>query len=85
VRLGRQWRDGMLYIGSRPTFYWATKQIAVEVHIFDFKKNIYGRHIEVVFVKKIRDEQTFSSVLLLKEQMEMDQKKAERILRAAKK
>jgi riboflavin kinase/FMN adenylyltransferase len=44
----------------------------VEVHIFKFNKNIYGRDVEVIFKRKIRNEKRFKSLEALKEQIQRD-------------
>jgi len=46
------------------------------VHIFDFDADIYGLPIEVQFFKKLRDEQKFPSVEVLKEQLARDKDKS---------
>ena len=61
---------GALNIGIRPTFNKSKPQI--EVFIIDFDQEIYGKEIEVLFVKKIREEQKFLSVAELKNQIEKD-------------
>ena len=62
---------GVLNIGRRPTF---TKDIepTIELHILNFKKDIYGKDVEVIFKKKIRDEKRFSSILALQNQIHRD-------------
>ena len=59
-------------IGMRPTINGVNKTI--EVHVFDFNKNIYGEKLTIEFVKKIREEQKFESFEQLKEQLERDKK-----------
>lgn len=44
----------------------------IETHIFNFKKDIYGRDIEVIFKRKIRDEKKFNSLENLKKQIHLD-------------
>jgi len=44
----------------------------VEVHIFNFNKNIYGKDIEVIFKQKIRNEKKFNSLQALKRQIQLD-------------
>jgi riboflavin kinase / FMN adenylyltransferase len=77
ARLGGKQYRGILNIGFRPTFHPAVarrgradhvkkeNESVIEVHIFDFDKPIYGRHIEVIFLKKIRSEKKFKSKLEL--------------------
>ena len=61
---------GMLNIGKNPTF--ANLTSSIEVHIFDFNKDIYGQYISVEFVKRIRNEIKFSNVEDLKKQLQAD-------------
>ncbi len=62
---------GLLNIGFRPTVD-KKKKIIPELHILNFKGSLYGRTIEVTFVKKIRNEKKFGSVDLLQKQIKKD-------------
>ena len=53
--------DGMMNIGNNPTFV-DTNKLFLEVNIFNFDEDIYGKIIKVFFVKRIRDEKKFLSV-----------------------
>jgi len=66
---GREFK-GMLNIGKRPTVDGLNRKI--EVHILDFKKDIYQEKISIKFVKKVRDEKKFESLDHLKTQLEID-------------
>ena len=73
---------GVLNIGLRPTFYAPRdREPAIEVHIFDFKSNIYGHNLEVSFVKKIRDEIAFEDRHGLVKQIKDDERKTRNILK----
>lgn len=61
---------GVAYVGLRPTVN-GTKAL-LEVHLLDFNQQIYGQYVEVEFCHKIRDDQRFESVELLKEQIAKD-------------
>ncbi len=63
---------GMLNIGSRPTVNNNADNRSIEVHIFDFESDIYGEAIELVFFKKLREEQKFLSIEALKDQLAKD-------------
>jgi len=63
---------GMLNIGSRPTVNKNADHRTVEVHIFSFDSDIYKEPIEVVFFKKLREEQKFASIEVLKDQLAQD-------------
>lgn len=65
---------GMMNIGFNPTVN-GEKQ-TIEVHLFDFDKDIYDQNIEVSLLHYIREEQKFSSVDALKEQLNNDKKVA---------
>ena len=62
---------GMMNIGYRPTFTDDT-ELSIEVHIIDFDEDLYGKIITVDFLKRIRDEQSFSGFEALKSQLDMD-------------
>ncbi|MFH0256087.1 bifunctional riboflavin kinase/FAD synthetase [Vibrio rumoiensis] len=61
---------GVANVGNRPTVNGIRQQL--EVHLFDFKQNLYGKQLEVILLHKIRDEQKFDSFDLLKQQIELD-------------
>ena len=65
---------GVANIGSRPTVSGIRQQL--EVHIFNFNEDIYGQTIEVVMLKKLRDEIKFSSLDDLKKQISQDSEQA---------
>jgi len=69
---------GALNIGKRPTF--GEKEISIEVHIFNFNKNIYGKTLKIEIIKRIRDEKKFPSIEDLKIQIEKDCKLIDEIL-----
>ncbi|PVX52433.1 riboflavin kinase/FMN adenylyltransferase [Balneicella halophila] len=64
---------GMLNIGTRPSVSRRNER-KVEVHIFNFSKNIYGDELRVSFIRRIRDEVKFESLEALKEQLKKDKK-----------
>jgi riboflavin kinase/FMN adenylyltransferase len=72
------WQDG---VGTRPTV--GGTEPLLEVHIFDFDRDIYGAHIQVEFVAKLRDEVRFPDLETLRQQMFLDAKQAREILNAA--
>jgi riboflavin kinase/FMN adenylyltransferase len=61
---------GVASVGTRPTV-GGTKCL-LEVYLFDFNDTIYGKHIRVEFCHKIRDEQKFGSLELLKQEIAND-------------
>ncbi|MGK2959857.1 MAG: bifunctional riboflavin kinase/FAD synthetase [Candidatus Malihini olakiniferum] len=62
---------GIANIGTRPTVDGDTRQ-QLEVHLLDVAMDLYGRHIEVVLCKKIRNEQRFVSLEALTQQIAED-------------
>jgi riboflavin kinase/FMN adenylyltransferase len=62
---------GMLNIGNRPTI--DGKQQTIEVHFFNFDKNIYEENIQIELLKFIRDEEKFESIEALKNQLVEDE------------
>lgn len=65
---------GVANIGIRPTV--DGKQCLLEVHIFDFSEDIYGRHVQVEFLTKLREEKRFDSFDALKQQIQRDERAA---------
>jgi riboflavin kinase/FMN adenylyltransferase len=57
-------------VGTRPTF--GPGNLLVEAYLLDFDDDLYDREIELVFERRIRDEQAFPSVTHLVRQMEAD-------------
>ncbi|WP_185849180.1 bifunctional riboflavin kinase/FAD synthetase [Blattabacterium cuenoti] len=60
---------GMLNIGINPTIEKENKKIKIEVHIFDFFENIYGKKIDILMIGIIRNEKKFDSIQELKKQI----------------
>ena len=58
-------------LGIRPTVGGYAEPV-LEVHIFDFHRDIYGAHVEVEFFSKLREEKKFDSFSALKEQIKLD-------------
>lgn len=72
--------DAVASVGTRPTF-GGTKPI-LEVHIFDFEEQIYGRQIHVDFIARLRSEEKYDDVGELVAQMHRDVDNARSILTA---
>lgn len=71
-------RQGMLNIGTNPTFSGTERTI--EVNIFDFNEDIYDHRVEIEFVDRLRDEVRFDSVEALVEQLKKDRNTALEVL-----
>lgn len=70
--------EGICYIGRKPTLntqytiHNTQYEKHIEVYIFNFKQNLYGKYLEIQFVKRIRAERKFSSLAALAKQVKKD-------------
>lgn len=72
---------GMANIGHRPTIGDRSEDNPIiEVNLFDFDGDLYGKHIHVRFIDRIRDEEKFKDLDELKAQLALDREKAKIIL-----
>ena len=78
AKLKDRLHEGILNMGLRPTVDGLNFQI--EAHLFNFNEDVYGREIEIFFIKKVRDERKFADVESLVEQIGQDVKIAQDIL-----
>jgi len=62
--------DAVVYVGSRPVY--KGKRVILEVHLLDFDEDLYGRHLQVELLEKLRGEGDFNSEEELVEQMQKD-------------
>ncbi|MDY0211381.1 MAG: bifunctional riboflavin kinase/FAD synthetase [Desulfuromonadaceae bacterium] len=69
----------VINIGHKPTF--GENSLTIEVHILDFKGDLYGENMRVYFVKRLRDEKKFSDVDELIQAIRTDIERARTILR----
>tara|TARA_S200000501_G_scaffold83622_1_gene75891 strand:- start:310 stop:1248 length:939 start_codon:yes stop_codon:yes gene_type:complete len=69
---------GMLNIGNRPTV--DGKERRIELHIFNFNTNIYGKNVKISLITKIRDEIKFNNLDELQDQLQKDEIKSINIL-----
>lgn len=76
--LGTRPLKGVIHIGARPTF--KDRLRSMEVHFFDFHKNIYGRDLELLFIARLRPIERFSHPRYLAEAIRHDTAMAKRIL-----
>lgn len=73
--------DGVANFGRRPTF--DKKDVLLEVHLFDYAGDLYGQHIAVSFIARLRAEQKFAGLDALKAQIARDAATAREILARA--
>ncbi|MCK4608256.1 MAG: bifunctional riboflavin kinase/FAD synthetase [Gammaproteobacteria bacterium] len=70
IGLGAKPLLAVVNVGTRPTLNG--KRNVLEAHILNFNQDVYGAKIKVEFIKKIRGEQKFASLELLKQQIAKD-------------
>lgn len=69
---------GMMSIGKNPTI--EGKGASIEVYFFDFNGDLYDRELTIYFLKYLREERKFSSVALLKKQLQDDETTARKAI-----
>ncbi len=72
------WKAGMMNIGTRPTFDGSHQTL--EVNIFDFDEDLYGKSLRVEFVSRLREERRFDSMEALREQLRKDEIQAKKVI-----
>ncbi|MFA5297150.1 MAG: bifunctional riboflavin kinase/FAD synthetase [Lutibacter sp.] len=70
---------GMMNIGFRPTV--KGKNQTIEIHFFDFNKDLYGKKVQVDVLEFLREEQKFDSVEDLKNQLQKDKERSLKIIK----
>lgn len=77
VEFGKALYKGMLYIGRRPTVD-KDEELRIEVHLLDFSGDLYGKTLEIRFLRFLRKDMKFDSIDVLRQQLETDK---ERVLK----
>lgn len=72
------WKAGMMNIGTRPTFDGSHQTL--EVNIFDFDEDLYGKSLRVEFISRLREEHRFDSMEALREQLRKDEIQAKKVI-----
>lgn len=80
VRVDGEYHPGMMNIGKRPTF--DGEELTMEVNIFSFEDDIYGKEVQIQFVDRIRDERSFDGIEQLQEQLGRDRSDTKKILKS---
>jgi len=73
---------GVASLGVRPTIMDNGAPV-LEVHVFDFNREIYGQHVRVEFVHKLREEEKYPDLKTLTQQISLDVEKAKEYFFAA--
>lgn len=76
---GKDALAAIVYVGSRPVF--KGKQVILEAHILDFDEDLYGRHLQIELVEKLRSDMHFASEKELVDQMHVDIEHARKSLK----
>jgi riboflavin kinase/FMN adenylyltransferase len=81
AKIDNELHRGVINLGVRPTVSGNKSERVLEVHLFDFSRDIYGRDVEVRFVKFLRSEKKFESVDALVAQIRRDVEEARELFR----
>ncbi len=79
--------DGVLNIGFRPTFYGRgarRKEPHIEAHVLEYDGDLYGKTVEIFFIKRLRRERRFRHEEALARQIRKDVGKARKLLTSRK-
>jgi riboflavin kinase/FMN adenylyltransferase len=81
VYFAEAWLDGVLLhgvvnLGFRPTVSSGQPERILEIHLLDFEQDIYGKDLEIRFVRYLRPEKKFENVDALARQIEVDVRQA---------
>lgn len=74
LQVDQQHLNGMMYVGTRPTLNLT--ELSLEIHLFDFDGDIYGKSVSFTIIDKIRDEVRFNSTDELIQQLHLDKQAA---------
>lgn len=77
-KIDNDWVYGMMNIGFNPTV--SGKKKSIEIHFFDFNRDLYDQNIQVDILARIRDEHKFESVSALRIQLQKDKEASLAIL-----
>lgn len=81
VRVGGELYDGACNIGTNPTF--ANDKVSLEVFLFEFEGDLYGREVTLFFIDRLRGEMRFPGPEALKEAIAADVARCRTILKDA--
>lgn len=79
VDIDGKFYQGVLNIGFRPTLNLPNSPLSIEVHLFDFCGDLYGKTLVVFFLYRLRDDIKFGSINELKQQIDFDILKAKKL------
>jgi len=76
AKIDNQPYSGVINLGVRPTIAAGKSERILEIHLFDFKQDIYGKDVEVRFLKFLRPEKKFENLDALVQQIRRDAEQA---------
>ena len=79
ARIDGELYRGVINLGIRPTVSSGKSERVLEIHLFDFNRDIYGRDVEVRFLKFLRPEKKFENLDALVHQIRQDVEQARQL------
>jgi riboflavin kinase / FMN adenylyltransferase len=79
AKIDNELHRGVINLGVRPTVSGGKKERVLEIHLFDFNRDIYGQNVEVRFIKFLRPEKKFENLEALVQQIRQDVEQARRL------
>jgi riboflavin kinase/FMN adenylyltransferase len=79
ARIDGELHRGVINLGIRPTVSGGKSERVLEIHLFDFNRDIYGRDVEVRFLKFLRSEKKFENLDALVQQIRQDVEQARQL------
>ena len=79
ARIDGELHRGVINLGIRPTVSGGKSERVLEIHLFDFKRDIYGHDVEVRFLKFLRPEEKFENLDALVQQIRRDVQQAREV------
>jgi riboflavin kinase / FMN adenylyltransferase len=76
AKIDNETHRGVINLGVRPTVSGGKSERVLEIYLFDFDREIYGRDVEVRFLKFLRSEKKFANLDALVEQIRRDVEQA---------
>jgi riboflavin kinase/FMN adenylyltransferase len=76
ARIDGELYRGVINLGIRPTVSSGKSERVLEIHLFDFNRDIYGHEVEVRFLKFLRPEKKFANLEALVQQIRQDVERA---------
>jgi riboflavin kinase / FMN adenylyltransferase len=79
ARIDGELYRGVINLGIRPTVSSGKSERVLEIHLFDFSRDIYGHEVEVRFLKFLRPEKKFANLDALVQQIRQDVERARQL------